>query len=128
MATERYIIGPFRFTFANGRLWAKYRRRSYGDSLAYSVKPMPADMTLAMDLHWFLQTGDTRRAALVDFVRWYMAGVPGAEHDAERLESVALAMPRYSFISPAPARPSDLPAAASGDHFPDTGAAAHGTH
>ena len=97
MATERFSIGPFAFTFSKGRLWARYTQRNYGDRLRFSLKPISADMTLAMRLRRFLDTGETRRAGLVDFVRWYMGDVPGAVHHAETQEQVALAMPRFSF-------------------------------
>jgi hypothetical protein len=95
--TERYRIGPFHFTFANGRLWASYGSKSWGNRLIYKVKPIPADMTLVMHLHWFLTCRRTGDRYMTDFVRYYFPDIPDIQQDAERQETVALAMPDYDY-------------------------------
>ena len=82
MPTERYTIGPFAFTFRNGRMWWSYRNRAYGRTVAASGA---TSISLAEKVQAFCQNPESAWAGdgLTTFARFCIADMPGAVHWAD---------------------------------------------
>lgn len=83
--SERYTIGPFRFTFHNGRVWWRYQTQHFGDRIRATGA---TSHSLGRQLQAFLQAPQGERGAyaadgLKAFVGYFMTQFPGADHWAD---------------------------------------------
>lgn len=78
MKTERYNIGPFRFTFRAGRVWWRYSTKHFGTHITASNS---TSHSLGEKLHAFLQGPcEWSKTGLADFAGYFMSDIPGAAH------------------------------------------------
>lgn len=88
MKTEKHAIGPFSFTFRNGRVWWRYEQKHFGTRIVASAA---TSHSLAEKLLAFFHDPKSAWAGsgLVDFVGYFMSDIPGSLHWAEHYTRVS---------------------------------------
>lgn len=88
MATEKHSIGPFSFTFRNGRVWWKYRQKHFGTRISASAA---TSHSLGEKLLAFFHNphGAWSHDGLETFVRYFMSDIPGAMYWADHYSRVS---------------------------------------
>ena len=87
MATEKHSIGPFAFTFRNGRTWWKYQQKHFGTRITASDA---TSHSLGEKLLAYFHNPQSAwsQDGLEVFVRYFMSEIPGATHWAEHYTRV----------------------------------------
>lgn len=93
MSTEKHQIGPFHFTFRNGRCWWRYATNHFG----VNIRASGATSISTVDkLRAFLDPAITGYGedGLTIFVGYHFCDIPGASHWAEHYTRVQIDGPR----------------------------------